>query len=324
MKKACSTALAILLCFVFSLGAFAESTELKTVVPSSHEITVTYNEGGRIVYDGEVIPSGTVITADRFDDVTLAVLLDSDSHLRIVTADGEDITDEVIYGRLTLSKVHTDMEITFTFEKCLDDLPDGEPDPDEKCSHINMSGGVFKGEDPMPGAKLDIDFGEIVVSADENGEYKINDIKDGYHIVRILNEDGTPAGDSDFAINISSEATEVTVEILPDGMRLVTVPRGNGSIMLDFIVSDDGTGGSGGNGDVDIVPSKPKEPIKPDGNGHSNPITDNPIIAVTGALVRENPILTGFLLVISFFVFIILFIRRRREDEEEEQAQQIQ
>lgn len=323
MKKAYSAVLSILLCFVFSFGAFAESksTELRTVVPSTHEITITYNEGGRIVYDGEVIPSGTVITAERFDDLSLAVLLDSDSHLKIVTADGEDITDEVIYGKLDISKVHTDMEITFTFEKCLDDLPDGEPDPDEKCSHINMSGGVFKGENPMPGAKLDIDFGEIVVSADENGEYKIDDIKDGYHIVRVLNEDGTPAGNSDFAINISSEATEVTVEILPDGMRLVTVPKGDGSVMLDFIVSDDGTSGSGGTGDVDIVPSKPKTPTVPDDNGHSNPITDNPIIAVTGALMRENPILTGALLVISFFVFILLFLRRRREDEEEEQAQ---
>lgn len=303
MKKACSTVLAILLCFMLCFGAFAENAELRTVVPSSHEITVVYNEGGRIIYDGDVIASGSKITVNRFDDVILAVMQNPDCHLKTVTVNGEDVTDDVLYGRLTLLGVYTDMNVEFTFEKCHDDLPNGEPDPDETCTHINMSGGVYKGKKKMPHAKLEFDYGETVVSADKNGAYKIDDIKDGYHIVRILNEDGTPAGDSDFAINISSEATEVKVERLPDGMRLVTVPRGNGNVRLNFIVADDGSG------DVDIVPAKTSD--KP---------TGNPIISNTSVILRENPMLFGILLVFSFLVFVILLVRRRRNDEEEEPA----
>lgn len=303
MKKACSAVLSILLCFMLCFGAFAESAELRTVVPSSHEITVVYNEGGRIIYDGDVIASGSKITVDRFDDVILAVMLNTDSHLKTVTVNGEDVTADVLYGRLTLAGVHTDMKVEFTFEKCHDDLPNGEPDPDETCTHISMSGGVYKGKKKMPRAKLEFDYGEIVVSADKNGAYKIDDIKDGYHIVRILNEDGTPAGDSDFAINISSEATEVKVERLPDGMRLVTVPRGNGNIRLNFVLADDGSG------DVDIVPAKTSD--KPG---------SNPIISNTSAMLRENPMVFGILLVFSFLVFVILLVRRRRKDEEEEPA----
>ncbi len=49
MKKACSVLLSVLLIFTMQLCVFAEAgeigkTQLKTVVPSTHEITVTYND----------------------------------------------------------------------------------------------------------------------------------------------------------------------------------------------------------------------------------------------------------------------------------------
>lgn len=51
MKKACSVLLSVLLIFTMQLCVFAEAgeigkTQLKTVVPNTHEITVTYNDGG--------------------------------------------------------------------------------------------------------------------------------------------------------------------------------------------------------------------------------------------------------------------------------------
>ena len=51
MKKACSVLLSVLLIFTMQLCVFAEAgeigkTQLKTVVPNAHEITVTYNDGG--------------------------------------------------------------------------------------------------------------------------------------------------------------------------------------------------------------------------------------------------------------------------------------
>ena len=51
MKKACSAVLCVLLCFALQIGVFAEGMELKTVVPEQHEITITYNEGGYVLYE---------------------------------------------------------------------------------------------------------------------------------------------------------------------------------------------------------------------------------------------------------------------------------
>ena len=67
MKKACSVLLSVLLIFTMQLCVFAEAgeigkTQLKTVVPSTHEITVTYNDGGYVLKDGNLIASGAKLT----------------------------------------------------------------------------------------------------------------------------------------------------------------------------------------------------------------------------------------------------------------------
>ncbi len=333
MKKISSAVLAVLLCICLSFGAFAADTQLTTVVPSTHEITITYNEGGYILYQDTILASESSVTVERFDDVILSIVEKPDSHLKSVTVNGVDVTDEVLHGQLSLLDIHTDMDVVFTFEKC-EDVPPVDPDdpkydpenpdkPGDDCDHIAMRGGVFKDDDPFPGAKLEIDFGETETTADDEGNYRVDEIKDGYHTVTICNPDGTPAGVTSFVLEVSDEVTEITVEVLPDGTQLITVPEGTTEVHLDFVVHGDGGIDKDGDGKPDVnMPDdwteirigKDPEPV-PD-----HPIFDNPVISKTGALIREYPLAAGAVFAFTFFLLLFVIVRRRRDDEEEETA----
>ena len=129
MKKVASVFLALLLCFGIQLGAFADSTNLKTVVPDTHEITVAYNDGGYVLRDGSVVQNGAAFSVARFDTLRFDVIAKMDSHLKSVRINGQDVTDQLAYGQLTIDSVNTDMHIVFTFEKCAD--AENPTDPDE-------------------------------------------------------------------------------------------------------------------------------------------------------------------------------------------------
>ena len=121
MKKACSVLLSVLLIFTMQLCVFAEAgeigkTQLKTVVPNTHEITVTYNDGGYVLKDGNLIASGAKFAVDRFDSLSLGAVAKLDSHLERVTVNGKDYTDKLQYGMLRFDSVTTDTNIVFTFK----------------------------------------------------------------------------------------------------------------------------------------------------------------------------------------------------------------
>lgn len=301
MKKTCSILLSVLLCVLLQVGVFAESTTLSTVVPSTHEITVSFNYGGYILKDGTRLANGETFTVNRFDDVTLNVLCLKDSHLKQVTVNGVDVTDQVLYGQLKLINIATDMDVVFTFEKCEDADHDGGGDT---CTHMSMSGNVFRGDNPFPNTHLDINFGDITADANENGQYEIDEIKDGFYYVEISDENGNVAGSTQFSITIDPNATEVTVTVLEDGTQLVIVPADCEHLYLDFIVNEDGS--------VTVVPgSAPEEP-------GTNVVI--PSIPSTSALIMEHPFISCGILLLTFFLILFIILRRRDDEEEEETA----
>lgn len=333
MKKACSVLLSVLLIFTMQLCVFAEAgeigkTQLKTVVPSTHEITVTYNDGGYVLKDGNLIASGAKFAVDRFDSLSLGAVAKLDSHLERVTVNGKDYTDKLQYGMLRFDSVTTDMNIVFTFKKCFGPTePTTNPtepteptnpggDHEDPCVRMGMNGNVYRGKNLFPGAKLDIDLGEIKAEAGKDGAYSVDVIKDGFHVVTITDENGEVAGKTTFSVSVSDTATETTVIKLDDGSQIAVVPKGTNTLWLDFVVNDDGT--------INIVPGTPVEeptnevPVtKPSDSG--NPITNNPVISKTGELIRENPLAAAavFLCGLSLIFFIIL--RKKRKDDEEEE-----
>ena len=360
MKKACSILLCLLLCFSLQLGAFADSANLKTVVPSTHEITVSFNYGGYILNNGRRLQNPETITVDRFANLGLDVVCLHDSHLKKVTVNGVDVTDQVRYGQLKLNEISTDMDIVFTFEKCDDaehgggstnpndpsnpggstnpndpsnpggstnpndpSNPGGSTNPNDPsnpgdhdhqgdpCTHMGMSGHVHRGEDPFPKAHLDFNFGDITADADKDGAYNADDVKDGFYVVEISDEDGTVAGSANFSVHVDPNATEVTVDVLEDGTQLVTVPENTEHLYLDFVVNADGT--------VIVVPGQaPVEPVPEEPTTEKHFITDNPVISTTGALIREYPLVAGGIFLLTFFLLLLIIARRKDEDEEEE------
>lgn len=356
MKKISSAVLAVILCICLSLGAFAADVQISTVVPNIHEITITYNEGGYILYQNAPLASGSSVTVERFDDVVLSVICKADSHLKTATINGEDVTDDILHGKLSITDVSTDMDVVFTFEKCDDVPPLGPDDPDydpenpdkpgDDCDCIGMYGGIYKDGKPFYDARLEIDFGEIEVTPDGKYSYKVDEIKNGFHTVTIKNPDGTPAGKTYFSVEIDENATEPSVVMLPDGTQVITVPEGTKEIFLDFEVHGNGGLPDGGIPGIDpddpdkkpdddwteikigedpkpTPPDKPDKPDKPDEpstpDKPDKPIK-NPIFPNTDAFIRENPLLVGILLSFSFFLFLFVIIRRRKKDEEEETA----
>lgn len=324
MKKACSMLLSVLLIFTMQLCVFAEAgeigkTQLKTVVPSTHEITVTYNDGGYVLKDGNLIASGAKFAVDRFDSLSLGAVAKLDSHLERVTVNGKDYTGKLQYGMLRFDSVTTDMNIVFTFKKCFGPTePTTNPggDHEDPCVRMGMNGNVYRGKNLFPGAKLDIDLGEIKAEAGKDGAYSVDVIKDGFHVVTITDENGEVAGKTTFSVSVSDTATETTVIKLDDGSQIAIVPKGTNTLWLDFVVNDDGT--------INIVPGTPVEeptnevPVtKPSDSG--NPIMNNPVISKTGELIRENPLAAAavFLCGLSLIFFIIL--RKKRKDDEEEE-----
>lgn len=358
MKKISSAVLAVILCIALSLGAFAADVTLTTVVPNIHEITVTYNEGGYVLYQDATLASGSSITVERFDDIVLSVICKPDSHVKSVTINGEDVTDDILHGKLSITDVSTNMDVVFTFEKCDEVPPHGPEDPEydpenpdkpgDDCNHIAMHGGIYKDDEPFPNARLEIDFGEVEVTPDGKYCYKVDEIKDGYHVVTIKNPDGTLAGKTYFSVEVSETATEPTVERLPDGSQVVTVPEGTTEIFLDFVVHGNGgvnpDGTPGGNPDGtppsdddwtelrigkdpeptppqpdDNKPEKPSKPDTPSKPDKPNKPIKNPIFPNTDAFIRENPfVVVGILISFSFFLLLFVIVRRRRKDEEEE------
>ncbi|MGN0572240.1 MAG: hypothetical protein ACI4K9_08685 [Candidatus Fimenecus sp.] len=325
MKKACSAVLCILLCFALQLGVFAESMELKTIVPDQHEITITYNEGGYVLYEDEVVPSGTTLVVPRHGGFDLTIICGADSHLESVTVNNEDVTGKMVYGRLYLDDVYTDLNIIFSFEACAGedptpgDPPTGDPDAppqpaeDDPCHRMALQGGVYSGDQdtPLPEAKLVFDFGELEITADEDGQYTLPVIKDGRHSVEIENADGEVVGRDSFVIDVRPDATETTVETLEDGTQVVIVPEGTALVYLDFIVNADGS--------VTVVPGNPEPAPEVPPSDIGEIIKDNPVIIKTGALIRENPVEAAVLFGFAFFLLLFLIVRRRKKDEENDE-----
>ena len=334
MKKACSVIMCLILVLTMQFAVFAENVNLSTIVPDSHEITITFNEGGYVLHSGRRMTSGDKIIVNRFDGVTLDIIAKPDAHLESVFVNGEDVTAQVVNGQLKLENVVTDVDINFVFIDCND--PSVTDDP---CARMSLKGKVYKGEDVMPSAKLEFDFGEFEAKADKKGAYKLDEIKDGRHTVSIYDKDENLAGEQAFVISVSDTATEVSVVTLDDGIRIVTVPKDTSELWLNFVVNADGS--------VDKItvsdwlknhsssdtledfsnleeptptPTPDPEPTpKPDKN-KGDIIKDHPIISKTGALIKENLVATFVLALDGLFILFFILWRKKRKDKEDEGA----
>lgn len=295
---------------------------ISTSVPSGHIITVVYNEGGYVMINGKLCPSGTEITVDRFGGIDLDVICGNGYHIEKIVINGEDVTEQFYNGTLKLENVVEDIYIEFSFEDCASD-------PDDDCFKTDVEGTVYLGDEEVAGAELDFDFGEYTAETDEDGRYYIENMSEGHHTVTI-SKDGEKLGSCEFTIVVSDEYDEVTVVTLPDGSQIVYVPPGTDKIYLDFIIADEN-----GDGIPDIDPDLTDPTIPPEGGfGSSNKGNTGTHIAVggpkeeqkpstpgnlpnLGALVAAHPEISAGVMAISMFFILLLVFKRKKDDEEQ-------
>ncbi len=266
MKKILSIVVALAMVFAMAMPTFA--TQIGTVVPAEHNVTVNYNEGGYVFVNGKVVADGAQFKVNRFGEIDLSVLLQNGYHLESITVNGVDVTADYIDGNYKLKDIVTDTNVNVTFAKCADD-------PDDTCKKADMQGNVYLGEEKLVGAELDFDFGSATATTNKDGRYEIKDIQEGKHFVTI-SKDGEVLSNTSFVIEFTEQVDEVTLTTNDGGVTVVLVPEDAKVIYLDFHIVDKDNNGIPDQDPDKTDPGDPENPKPFDPDGEPEDVYDDP------------------------------------------------
>lgn len=126
---------------------------------------------------------GTNFTVERLSEPRFLIRPENGWRVAKVTLNGEDVTAQLMSGYLTLPAVYEDK--TIAVETVV--VP-----PDTDSTH-GISGTITdENGNPVPNATVDI--GGNTGKTDENGNFTIPNVPDGYHPVTITDKDGNIIG----------------------------------------------------------------------------------------------------------------------------------
>ena len=290
MKKA----LALLLCLLLACGCCLPALAadgsgqsgmtLSTLVPDTHAVQVHYNQGGYVMVNGALCEDGCTLTVPRHSQLALSLITRKGYVIESVVINGSDVTGDVVNGTYTIPSVSRDTTIVVTFRART---------AAEEVSAVDVAGKVYRGEDLLHDAELNLDFGSSKVVSGQDGGYLLEDIEDGRHYLEIV-VDGKVVGRTQFVLE-AADVNETVVDTLSDGTQRVQYPKGTEKVYLDFIVNADGS--------ITIRPGE--EPV-------TSPITPpdvQPEIPDLG-----DSLLLLFLLLMAFGAGMVAFASRRRRE----------
>ena len=101
------------------------STVISAAVPSSHTLTVV-SDGAQVFFNG--IAVNDTVPLERQSTPQLLIRADSGRKITSVTLDGEDVTNRLVGGRLTLPKVISDGRL-IVLTAAVKDTPPGGNSP---------------------------------------------------------------------------------------------------------------------------------------------------------------------------------------------------
>lgn len=128
MKKLLVFLLAALCALLPAAGALAESTTVKTVVPSSHTITIDCGEGGSVAADGQTQTGVFTLDVERLGTLAVEITADEGWTLNQVTA--SPAAGVTISGnRIILADVYEDKTLTIRFSRMPEPTPTNTPVP---------------------------------------------------------------------------------------------------------------------------------------------------------------------------------------------------
>lgn len=220
----------LMLCLVMALPVSAShSTEIRTVVPDTHTVSVTVTNGGAVIADGKVYAEDAALQVPHGQPATLAVRPDAGYRTESVLLDGKPAS--LKGGILTLERVESGHTVKVSFSK------DSTPPPSKEV--YTVVGTLTYGGTPLAGAVLELRSNRpITVKTDHNGKFRFDGVEPGGHSLTVL-KDGMVQGFIAFSIQPGTE--EVEVLYASDGSITVTVEQDTKILRLDFNLT--GTGG---------------------------------------------------------------------------------
>ena len=79
MKKVLSVVVSLAMLLAMAIPGFA--MQIGTTVPTEHNVTVNYNDGGFVLVNGKICADGAQFKIDRFGEIDLGVYLENGYHL---------------------------------------------------------------------------------------------------------------------------------------------------------------------------------------------------------------------------------------------------
>ena len=134
MKKIAVFLLCLSMLSASAVTAYAEENDANTApgeatigteVPDSHEIIITVKGNVDLTLNGK---SGTEFEVERLSEPTLEIKAKDGEKITKVTLNGEDITDKLVDGKLTLDPIYEDK--TFDIQVETEELPADSSEPD--------------------------------------------------------------------------------------------------------------------------------------------------------------------------------------------------
>lgn len=224
---------AMLFCFCFLLASpltvFAQSVTqdgsegsavISATVPDSHTVAVDADHA-QAFYNSV---GGTNFTVDRLSEPRFLIRPENGYRVTKVTLNGEDVTAQLMSGYLTLPAVYEDKTLA---------VETVTAPPDTDSTHDISGTVVDENGNPVPDATVDI--GGNTGKTDENGNFTISDVPDGYHPVTITDEEGNIIGYTE--IELGRGETGVTAN--ENGTYSITSQK-NSDIKLNLTLSANG------------------------------------------------------------------------------------
>lgn len=282
MRKLTSLLIVLLLLFGMSTTAYAADVSISTAVPDSHTLTVNADHA-QVFCQGQ---KGGRFEIERLSEPTLLIRPENGYRVSKVTLNGEDITASVIGGYCTLKPVYEDKMLT---------VETTATQADTDSTH-DISGTVTD-EDGNPISGATVDIGGHTDVTDENGNFTVEDVPDGYHPVTITDKEGNVIGYTE--IEIAEGKPGVTQN--SDGTYMITAPK-NSAIHIELTVT--------GNGRITVDGVTEITPTRPNGNGNSK----SPLTGRSGSIALWAVLMTASV----GTVFIALFLTHRKKTAEEQ------
>lgn len=213
---------------LYCIPAFAQETEILTVVPETHSIAVAFEKGGAVI-DGDGAVHTEPFTAEVPHDGTLALTLRPDSGYALDTALLAGQVVDVSAGQVEIAHVRQGGTLAVAWKEA-------PAAPSEKT--YTIVGTVTENGKPAAGVTLELRSRLKTFVTGADGKFRFDKAESGEHSLTAL-RDGKAVGYLQFKLDESG--TDVSLARLPDGSFEVTMDKDVTTLELYVVTHEGGT-----------------------------------------------------------------------------------